>query len=117
MAPASFGKTPGPGSCGDSSPSGRQFVVRPSETANPGDLDGNHLVRRSASWRCGCQAIAKHLAQLSAADLIVAGNSNGRRIPYRLDPEPIRQALSWLATLANRRDERLDALARHLDAS
>ena len=38
-------------------------------------------------------------------------------IPYRLDPEPIRQARSWLATLADRWDERLDALARHFVAS
>jgi DNA-binding transcriptional ArsR family regulator len=63
------------------------------------------------------QAVAKHLAQLVEAGLLVAGEPQGRRVPYRLRPEPVRAALAWLTALANSWDDRLGALAAHLDAS
>ena len=62
------------------------------------------------------QAVAKHLAQLVGAGLIVAGEPDGRRVRYRARPEPLRAALGWLTALANRWDERLDALRAHLDS-
>lgn len=61
------------------------------------------------------QAVAKHLAQLVEAGLLVAGEPDGRRIRYRARPEPLRAALGWLSALANRWDDRLDALQIHLD--
>lgn len=61
------------------------------------------------------QAVAKHLAQLVDAGLIVAGQPDGRRVRYRARPEPLRAALAWLSALANRWDDRLDALHAHLD--
>lgn len=60
------------------------------------------------------QAVAKHLTQLVDAGLLVAGEPDGRRVPYRLRPEPVRAALAWLSAMANRWDERLDALQAHL---
>jgi DNA-binding transcriptional ArsR family regulator len=63
------------------------------------------------------QAVAKHLGQLAEAGLVVAGDAEGRRVPYRLQPEPIQAALAWLRALANRWDDRLDKLRSHLDAS
>lgn len=63
------------------------------------------------------QAVAKQLALLAEAGLVVAGEAEGRRVPYRLRPEPVRAALAWLTALANQWDERLDALQQHLRTS
>ena len=60
------------------------------------------------------QAVAKHLTQLVGAGLIVADEPDGRRVRYRARPEPLRAALGWLSALANRWDDRLDALRAHL---
>lgn len=61
------------------------------------------------------QAVAKHLAQLADAGLIVADEPDGRRVRYRARPEPLRAALAWLSAMANRWDDRLDALHVHLE--
>lgn len=61
------------------------------------------------------QAVAKHLAQLVDAGLLVADEPDGRRVRYRLRGEPVRAALAWLAVLANRWDDRLESLRAHLD--
>jgi DNA-binding transcriptional ArsR family regulator len=63
------------------------------------------------------QAVAKHLAHLVEAGLLVADEPQGRRVLYRLRAEPVRAALAWLSALANQWDDRLGALARHLDDS
>ena len=60
------------------------------------------------------QAVAKHLTLLVEAGLIHASEPDGRRVRYRVDIGPIREALRWLAVLANEWDDRLDSLARHL---
>lgn len=62
------------------------------------------------------QAVAKHLAQLVDAGLVVAGAPQGRRVPYHLRSQPMRAALAWLRALANQWDDRLQALTDHLDA-
>jgi DNA-binding transcriptional ArsR family regulator len=62
------------------------------------------------------QAVAKHLAQLVDAGLLVAGEPEGRRIRYRARPEPLRAALAWLSALANQWDDRLGSLRTHLEA-
>jgi DNA-binding transcriptional ArsR family regulator len=61
------------------------------------------------------QAVAKHLAQLAEAGLLIAEEPEGRRVRYRAQPEPIRAALAWLTAMANRWDDRLEALHAHLD--
>ena len=61
------------------------------------------------------QAVAKHLAQLVDAGLLVAGDPDGRKVRYRVQPEPVRAALAWLSALANQWDDRLGALRLHLD--
>lgn len=63
------------------------------------------------------QGVAKQLALLADAGLVVAGEPEGRRVPYRLRPEPVRAALAWLTALANQWDDRLDALREHLRAN
>jgi DNA-binding transcriptional ArsR family regulator len=61
------------------------------------------------------QAVAKHLTQLVDAGLLLVEEPDGRRIRYRAQPAPIRAALAWLSAMANRWDDRLDALRTHLD--
>jgi hypothetical protein len=58
--------------------------------------------------------VAKHLAQLVDAGLLVAGEPDGRKVRYRVQPAPVRAALAWLSALANQWDDRLGALQAHL---
>ncbi len=60
------------------------------------------------------QAVAKHLAQLVDAGLLIAGEPEGRRVRYRTRPGALNAALAWLSALANRWDDRLDDLRSHL---
>lgn len=55
------------------------------------------------------QAIAKHLGVLSDAGL-VAADRRGRESLYRLTPEPLGDAVSWMATVGAAWDQRLGAL-------
>jgi DNA-binding transcriptional ArsR family regulator len=59
------------------------------------------------------QAVAKHLAALSDAGLVRSARA-GRETRYRLTPEPLEDAVTWIESVGGRWDERLAALARHL---
>jgi DNA-binding transcriptional ArsR family regulator len=59
------------------------------------------------------QAIAKHLAALSAAGLVERRKS-GREARYHLTPGPLEDAAKWMAEVGAAWDERLEALRRHL---
>jgi DNA-binding transcriptional ArsR family regulator len=59
------------------------------------------------------QAVAKHLATLSAAGL-VDGLRSGRETRYHLTPRPLEDAARWMASVGAEWDERLEALRRHL---
>ena len=61
------------------------------------------------------QGIAKHLALLAEAGLVMAEPGERRRVRYRLQPAPMRVAQQFLAALARDWDGRLDALRDHLD--
>jgi DNA-binding transcriptional ArsR family regulator len=61
------------------------------------------------------QAIAKHLALLADAGLVIAEPGERRRVRYRLRSAPMRVAQQFLAALARDWDDRLDALRDHLD--
>jgi DNA-binding transcriptional ArsR family regulator len=60
------------------------------------------------------QAIAKHLALLAEAGLVVAEPGERRRIRYRLDSAPMKVAQQFLAALARDWDGPLAALQRQL---
>jgi DNA-binding transcriptional ArsR family regulator len=55
------------------------------------------------------QAVSKHLGVLSEAGL-VASDRVGREARYRLTPEPLGDAVSWMATVGAAWDQRLGAL-------
>jgi DNA-binding transcriptional ArsR family regulator len=59
------------------------------------------------------QAVSKHLTALAEAGL-VAGAREGREVRYRLTPSPMRETVSWMASVGAEWDERLNALKRHL---
>src|SRR5580704_17057451 len=63
------------------------------------------------------QAIAKHLALLSEAGLVLAEPGERRRVRYRLRSAPMQVAQQFLAALARDWDGSLDALIDHLDQS
>jgi len=60
------------------------------------------------------QAIAKHLALLTEAGLVVAEPGERRRVRYRVDSAPMRVAQQFLAALAQDWDGPLAALEQHL---
>ncbi|MDO8211563.1 helix-turn-helix transcriptional regulator [Conexibacter sp. CPCC 206217] len=59
------------------------------------------------------QAIAKHLATLAGAGL-VATERAGRETRYRLTPDPLDDALRWIAECGGQWDRRLERLRRHV---
>ena len=59
------------------------------------------------------QAVAKHLSSLSQAGLLGRERS-GRDVRYRVTPEPLTEAMGWMAQVGGRWDERLDRLAATL---
>src|SRR5689334_21170113 len=61
------------------------------------------------------QAIAKHLALLADAGLVVAEPGERRRVRYRLDSAPMKVAQQFLAALARDWDGPLAAIRDHLD--
>ncbi|WP_446225289.1 ArsR/SmtB family transcription factor [Nocardia sp. IBHARD005] len=61
------------------------------------------------------QAIAKHLALLADAGLVIAEPGERRRVRYRLDSAPMQVAQQFLAAMASDWDGRFDALRKHLD--
>lgn len=62
------------------------------------------------------QAVIKHLTALGDAGLLDRQRS-GREVRYRVTPEPMSDALSWMAEVGGRWDERLGTLKRQLEAS
>jgi DNA-binding transcriptional ArsR family regulator len=61
------------------------------------------------------QAVSKHLATLRDAGL-VEGERRGRETRYRLRPEPLAEAMTWMARVGGEWDDRLAALRRHLES-
>jgi DNA-binding transcriptional ArsR family regulator len=61
------------------------------------------------------QAVAKHLASLSDAGL-VQRERDGRDVRYKVTPAPLSDAVSWMAEVGSRWDERLARLAETLSA-
>lgn len=58
------------------------------------------------------QAVSKHLAALDDAGLVTAERA-GRERRYRLTPEPLTDAMSWMVAVGAEWDQRLVALRTH----
>jgi DNA-binding transcriptional ArsR family regulator len=59
------------------------------------------------------QAVTKHLNALADAGLVTASR-RGREKLYRISPRPLTDAVSWMADLGARWDDRLAALRDHV---
>ncbi|HKW60663.1 MAG TPA: metalloregulator ArsR/SmtB family transcription factor [Candidatus Dormibacteraeota bacterium] len=59
------------------------------------------------------QAVAKHLSALADAGLVTA-TRRGREKLYQISPRPLTDAVSWMADLGARWDQRLAALRAHI---
>ena len=59
------------------------------------------------------QAVTKHLSALADAGLVTA-TRRGREKLYQISPQPLTAAVSWMADLGARWDERLAALRDHV---
>lgn len=57
------------------------------------------------------QAVVKHLTALADAGLLERERA-GREVRYRVTPEPLSDAVSWIARVGAQWDERLSALAQ-----
>lgn len=89
-------------------PTRREVIRRLAEDgpSTATDLSGQLPITR--------QAVSKHLAALGQAGLVTAERA-GRETLYRLTPQPLGLAVSWMAAVGAEWDERLDALARYLE--
>ncbi len=59
------------------------------------------------------QAVLKHLSALADAGLLDRERS-GREVLYRMTPEPLSDAVSWMAEVGSQWDDRLAGLSRQL---
>ena len=59
------------------------------------------------------QAVTKHLSALANAGLVTSSR-RGREKLYQISPRPLTDAVSWMATLGARWDDRLAALRDHV---
>jgi DNA-binding transcriptional ArsR family regulator len=57
------------------------------------------------------QAVVKHLSALADAGLLER-ERRGREVRYRVTPEPLSDAVGWMAEVGGQWDDRLAALAR-----
>jgi len=60
------------------------------------------------------QAVLKHLTALADAGLLDRERS-GREVRYRMTPEPLSDAVSWMADVGSQWDERLAGLSRSFE--
>ncbi len=89
----------------------RRFVVE--TLAERGSATATELAGELPVTR---QAVAKHLSALLEAGLVTPSRS-GRETRYRLTPEPLSEAVTWIERVGAQWDERLAALRTHLEQS
>jgi DNA-binding transcriptional ArsR family regulator len=107
------------GEAGDQDPEVAVFAALADSTrrslldhlSSEGPLTATQL---SGRYQVSRQAVTKHLAALSAAGL-VRTERRGREVFYGISPGSLRAATSWLDTVGQRWDRRLDALQHALE--
>lgn len=86
----------------------RRYVVE--ALAERGEATATELASELPVTR---QAVSKHLNALEDAGL-VEGTRAGREVRYRLTPDSLGAAVSWIERVGAQWDARLAALRRHL---
>lgn len=80
-------------------------IVDPRAARGKGELAGLLDVTR--------QAVTKHLGLLAEVGLVVSDRV-GRETRYQLTPEPMSEALTWMADVGSQWDDRFAGLAVYL---
>lgn len=70
--------------------------------------------RLTAELPISRQAVAKHLATLAEAGLVTS-DRQGRETRFSFTPEPLADAVSWMADVGRQWDGRLQALSQYLE--
>ena len=78
------------------------------------DRESASLTELAAQLPVTRQAVSKHLAALGDAGLVEASRV-GRETRYRLTPEPLADALTWMERVGGQWDARLARLRDHLN--
>ena len=86
----------------------RREVIRALSMRGPSTATG-----LAASLPVTRQAVTKHLGALADAGLVTA-TRRGRERRYQISPQPLTVAVSWMADVGARWDERLAALRDHV---
>ena len=86
----------------------RREVIRALSMRGPSTATG-----LAASLPVTRQAATKHLGALADAGLVTA-TRRGRERLYQISPQPLTVAVSWMADVGARWDERLAALRDHV---
>ena len=86
----------------------RRQVIRALSEQGPSTATGI-----AASLPVTRQAVTKHLSALAEAGLVTA-TRQGREKVYQISPRPLTDAVSWMADLGARWDDRLAALRDHV---
>jgi DNA-binding transcriptional ArsR family regulator len=86
----------------------RRYVVE--ALAERGEATATELASELPVTR---QAVSKHLGALEDAGL-VEGTRAGREVRYRLTPDSLDEAVTWIERVGAQWDARLAALRRHL---
>jgi DNA-binding transcriptional ArsR family regulator len=89
----------------------RREVIRALSEQGPSTATG--LASRLPVTR---QAVSKHLTALAHAGLVTA-TRRGREKLYRISSAPLGEAVSWMAELGARWDQRLAALRGHVTSA
>ncbi|MDX6591299.1 MAG: hypothetical protein QOJ13_495 [Gaiellales bacterium] len=79
-----------------------------------GDRGGATATELARELPISRQAVAKHLAALEAAGL-VATRRQGRELRYTVTPQPLEDAVAWIAQAGADWDERLARLQTYVD--
>jgi DNA-binding transcriptional ArsR family regulator len=93
-----------------SDPTRRQLL---SAVANQPETTATEL---AATLPISRQAVVKHLSALADAGLLDRARA-GREVRYRVTPEPLSDAVSWMAEVGGRWDERLAGLVQQFGPS
>ena len=93
-----------------SDPTRRQLFTR---LADGGPATATEL---AAEFPVTRQAVVKHLEALKAAELVTSARE-GREVRYTVTPEPLADAVGWIADVGAQWDSRLAALQAQFSRS
>src|SRR5437867_13402351 len=87
--------------------------VSPGQPVGP-EMPPGETASRTSNLPVTRQAVAKHLAMLAEAGLVTS-DRQGRETRFSFTPQPMADAVSWMADVGRQWDNRLQALSQYLE--